>query len=198
MKNKLVYITKILTIVSIISIILISFLGCNGTPRLSTYEGSAHWALEKAQPEINSFDPNAEIYWIMGAGVWKDGRLPLNTGSWSFTCWSSSRQEICDVVVNYSGNTSTSTRTRTNPPSTGSGQPIPTDWHNSTIIFDAIPLKEKTDNYANLLTYNLYDYGDVNNIASGKAVWAINFTGGKNPLVMDDDHSVIFIGTELK
>jgi len=90
--------SKIVSILVLTSIFIMIFLvlGCNGvTPRPSAYEGSAHWAFEKAQPEINNFDLNAELYWVMGAAVWKDGCLPANTGSWSFTCWSSSRQEIC-------------------------------------------------------------------------------------------------------
>ena len=178
--------SKIVSILVLTSIFIMIFLvlGCNGvTPRPSAYEGSAHWAFEKAQPEINNFDLNAELYWVMGAAVWKDGCLPANTGSWSFTCWSSSRQEICDVVVNCSGNTSTSTRTSINPPSTGSGQPIPAGWVNSTVVFDAIPPSEQIDDYANLVAFNLHDYGE-NTIAAGQAVWAINFTSSNNQLVM--------------
>lgn len=146
----------------------------------TVFDGSAYWALQKAQPEITNFAADAEIYNILGTMIWKDGRLPSNTGEWSFVSWSQTRKQTCQVTVNYQGTTSKSIQNQSSPPNTGSGFPIPVGWKNSIEIFSIITSKEIiNDNYANLVVFNLANYTQSPN----NAVWAVNFSQGINPLV---------------
>lgn len=175
----------------LIFFIAMGFKGCeNPVVRPGpAYEGSAKWALDIAQPEITSFAGDAVLYQILGAMVWKDGRLPSNTGSWSFVCWSNSLDKILQVTVNHQGTNSTSVRDSPDPPSTGSGGPLPNGWVNSLAIFAAIPAVEVTENFAQLLVVNTTSYPQAPNTA----LWAINFAGGRNPLVKWDGQ---YIGTQ--
>lgn len=179
----------------VILFVLIFLIGCQGCkePKVrlgADFDGSVKWALQKAQPEINNFASDAQIYSILGAMIWKDGRLPANTGTWSFVSWSPSLKKICQVTVSYQGNTSNSIRDGVNPPNTGSGTPLPAGWVNSTVIFSAIPMQEITKNYAQLVVFNTTSYPQAPNIA----VWGINYAGGKNPLVRWDGY---YIGTQF-
>jgi len=175
-------------------LLILGVQGCNcEAPVFRTgtdFDGSAKWALQKAQPTINNFASDAQLYSILGAVVWKDGRLPANTGSWSFVTWSASLKKKFQITVDSQGSISTSTTDSPNPPPTGSGSPIPAGWVNSTVVFDAIPSQEITDNTATLLVFNVTNYPQ----ATDTAIWGINFTGGKNPLVKWDGQ---YIGTQF-
>lgn len=174
-------------------LLFMSVQGCNDVPEVrpgANIDGSVKWALQKAQPVISNFASDAQIYSILGAMIWKDGRLPANTGSWSFVSWSPSLNKTCQVTVNYQGNTSKSIRDSENPPNTGSGNTLPAGWVNSTAIFASIPGQEITKNFAQLVVFNTTSYPQ----APHAAVWGINFAGGKNPLVRWDGH---YIGTQF-
>ena len=154
-----------------------------------SFDGSVQWALQIAQPEINNFSSDAQIYSILGATIWKDGRLPANTGTWSFISWSASLQKICQVTVDDEGNTRKTIRDSENPPNTGSGSTLPAGWVNSPTIFSAIPTQEITRSFAQLVAFNYTSYLQAPN----EAVWGINFAGGRNPLVRWNGE---YIGTQ--
>ncbi|MDH4223052.1 MAG: hypothetical protein OEV55_05865 [candidate division Zixibacteria bacterium] len=149
---------------------------------LPAFEGSAKWALNIAQPLIASFASDAQLYNILGAVIYKDGRLPSNTGDWSFVVWSASQQKQFQVTVKFDGTASTSTRSVTTPPSP-SRQPIPNGWINSTEIFAALaPHLVSGVTHAQLVTLNLVNYPQAPN----QAVWGISFNQGPNQLIMWD------------
>ena len=153
------------------------------TPRTgSSFNGSAKWALNIAQPLINGFAPDAQVYSILGANIYKDGRLPPDTGDWSFVAWSPSRNQEFQVTVLYNGSTNSSTRSRTSAPGV-TGLPIPAGWVNSTVIFNATaPHRNSGAQYANLVVFNFTNFPT----APGQAVWGINFNVGPNLLVRWD------------
>jgi hypothetical protein len=155
----------------------------------SSFDGSAKWALQIAQPVISDFAVDAQIYQVLGALVWKDGRLPANTGTWSYVSWSASLKKTCQVTVDCQGNSRTSIRDSQNPPNTGSSTTLPVGWVNSTSVFSAVPGQEITKSYAQLVVFNTTSYPQAPNTA----VWAMNFAGGRNPLVRWDGH---YIGTQ--
>ena len=179
-------------ICSVALLLLVS--GCDCPPPEqrpgSSYDGSVHWALDAAQPVIHSFASDAEIYQVLGAVVWNDGRLPANSGSWSFVSWSPSRREICQVTVNWLGNARERVRESVDPPRTGSGGPIPSAWVNSTAVFSGIPSNEVTASFAQLVVFNLNNHDEAPNAA----VWGINFAGGNNPLVRWDG---VYVGNQF-
>ncbi len=87
-------------------------------PRSGSFtDGSARSSLSIAQPLITAFAADAQLYQVLGADVGRDGRLPANTGTWSFVTWSLSQQKTFQVTVKYDGTTSTSTRSEPSPPS---------------------------------------------------------------------------------
>ena len=148
----------------------------------SVFEGSAKWALNIAQPLITAFAADAKLYSVLGAMIYKDGRLPANTGDWSFVAWSVSQQKEFQVTVKYDGTTSTATRTKASPPSPN-GQPIPNGWLNSTDIFAVTaPHLSGGVTHAQLVVFNFVSYPQ----ASNQAVWGINFNEGPNQLVKWD------------
>lgn len=148
----------------------------------SDFEGSAHWALALAQPHITSFAADARLYTVLGSTIYRDGRLPLDTGTWSFVAWSPSRQEVLQVNVQHDGSTSTTTRSQASAPS-HNGQPIPATWANSTVVFAAVAphLATGTTN-AVLAVLNTTSYSQAPN----DIVWGINFNTGPNQLVRVD------------
>lgn len=146
------------------------------------FDGSAKWALNIAQPSITSFAADAQLYNILGTMIYKDGRLPSNTGTWSFVVWSANQQKELQVSVNYDGTISTSTRSLSSPVSPN-GQPIPSGWVNSTDIFAALaPHLSSGVTHAKLIAFNLVSYPQAPN----QAVWGINFNQGPNQLVKWD------------
>ena len=154
------------------------------------FEGSVKWALQKIQPEINNFANDAQIYTIFGAMIWKDGRLPSNTGDWSFVSWSPSLKKTFQVTIDYKESITKSIEDAINPPNTGSGTPLPAGWLNSTEIFSSIPPQAITKNYAQLVVFNFTEYSQAPNTA----VWVMNFAGSKNPMVRWDGY---YIGTQF-
>lgn len=192
MKNKVIKITEKTVVAFFVFLIIMSFLSCkNPIVRPGdNFNGSVKWALQIAQPEISSFSSDAQIYSILGALIWKDGRLPDNTGTWSFVSWSFTLQQTYQVTIDHQGNVTESIRDNVNPPNTGSGGTLPAGWVNSTAIFASIPIQEITKNYAQLVVFNTTSYSEEPNTA----VWGINFAGGKNPLVRWDG---VYIGTQL-
>jgi hypothetical protein len=175
-----------------IMLILLGLQGCvEPVQRLGqTFEGSVKWALQIAQPEITNFASDAQIYSILGAMIWKDGRLPSNTGDWSFVTWSPSLKKKFQVTIDFKGNITKRTEDFENPPNTGSRTHLPVGWVNSPDIFSSIPSQVITKAYAQLVVFNFTEYSQAPNTD----VWAINFAGGKNPLVKWDGH---YIGTQF-
>ncbi len=179
----------ILLIVAVAILMLVQ--GCKD-PKVrpgASFDGSVHWALQIAQPEITAFAADAQIYQVLAAMVWKDGRLPENTGSWSFVSWSPGLKKICQVTVSYDGGARKSIRESVDPPNSGSGGVIPAGWVNSTTAFAAIPSGEIAESFAQLVAFNFTSYPQSPNTA----LWAINFAGGNNPLVRWDGH---YVGTQ--
>jgi hypothetical protein len=160
------------------------------TPRGGpAFDGSAKWAQNIAQPQINSFAGDAQLYQVLGSLIMKDGRLPTNQGNWSLVTWSPSQQKVFQVTVSFNGTTSTSTRAESSPP-TASGQPLPASWANSTNVFAAAgPHLDAGVSQATLAVLNVASYPQAPN----QAVWGINFNTGPNQLVKWDG---TYIGTQ--
>jgi hypothetical protein len=147
------------------------------------------WARDIAQPLITAFSADAALYSILGAQVFEDGRLPANTGNWSFVTWSPSLLKEFQVTVSYDGSTSTTTRDQATPPSPN-GQPVPVGWVNSPDIFQAtVPHRPATVTHAPLVVFNFTDFPQV----PGEAVWGINYNKPPNQLVKWDG---TYIGTQ--
>lgn len=167
--------------------------GCNNEDPVvrpgSGFDGSVKWALQLAQLEIDNFAADADLYTILGALVWMDGRLPANSGTWSFVTWSQSLKQQLQVTVRYDGNVTRSVTDKESPPSTGSGGPLPAGWVNSTDIFSAIPSQEIARSFAQLVVFNITSYPQAPNTA----LWVMNFAGGNNPIVRWDG---VYIGTQ--
>jgi hypothetical protein len=158
------------------------------TPRPAGSDGSARWAFGIAQPVIAAFAGDAEVRTILGTTVSVDGRLPANTGSWSFVAWSPTRSTI-QVTVNANGTTSSSQRTDL-APGPGIQHPLPAGWADSIPVFSATNGKrDAAARVANLVVLNLASYSQ----APGRAVWGINFDAGPNQLVAADG---TYIGPE--
>jgi hypothetical protein len=156
---------------------LLALVGCNVDPQQrpgDVFDGSAQWALDIARPLIDGFASDAELYTILGAVVFRDGRLPANTGTWSFVAWSPSRQEEFQVTVKHDGTTTTSTREQDNGPSSD-GQPVPDNWVNSPAIFDATAPHRGPDVVtATLVVFNISTH-------TTPRVWGINYDSGPDP-----------------
>jgi hypothetical protein len=150
----------------------------------NAFDGSVHWARDIAQPLISGFAADAQIYSVMGAQVYRDGRLPTNAGSWGIVAWSPSRQVEFQVNVRFDGTTTTSTRTQTTPPG-ANGQPLPPGWVNSTAVFDATAShRDPSATLATLAMFNITTYSGPH--------WGLNFNAGTQP-----NHYVNFDGTYL-
>ena len=150
------------------------------------FDGSAYWAWQIAEPQTTAFAPDAHLYEVLGAVVYHDGRLPGNTGTWSFVTWSASRQQVFQVTVDHAGVTTTSTRSQATAPGSG-GQPVPAGWVNSPVIFQAAePHRPGSAVTAQLAVFNLGTW------ATG-GQWGINYPGGPNVIVRWDG---TFVGTQ--
>jgi len=156
----------------------------------ASFDGSVKWALQIAQPDINTFAGDAQLYSILGAMIWKDGRLPANTGTWSFITWSAGLKKKYQVTVDYQGKITRSATDQEGPPKTPSGTTLPAGWVNSTNIFASIPAQQITSNCATLVVFNFTNFDQAPNTA----VWGVNFNGSKNPLVRWDGR---YIGTQF-
>jgi hypothetical protein len=152
-------------------------------------QGSARWAYAIAQPSIAASAPDAELYTILGAFVWRDGRLPSNTGDWSFVAWSPSLKQTLQVTVKFDGTFFTTTRNEATPPSQN-GQPLPAGWLDSPDIF-AVVASHLTCGvtHAQLAVLNVASYPQAPN----QPVWGINFNVGQNQLVKWDG---TYVGTQ--
>jgi hypothetical protein len=149
-------------------------------------DGSAHWAWAIAEPMVAPFAADAELYEILAVNVFHDGRLPTNTGSWGFVTWSPSRQEVFQVNVNYTGSASTETRTRPDAPGSN-GQPVPSGWVNSTVVFQAAePHRPGGTDTAQLVVFNASTW-------TTPGQWGINYAGSTNVIVQWDG---TLIGTQ--
>lgn len=153
--------------------------GCpKPTPRPSGTDGSARWAFAIAQPKIAAFAADAEVRQILGATVNLDGRLPSNTGSWSFVAWSPTHSTI-QVTVSADGTTSTTQRTDA-APGPGIQRPLPGNWADSLQVFAATNGRRNASaSIANLVVLNVASYPQAPNAA----VWGINFDASPNQLV---------------
>jgi hypothetical protein len=181
--------TKII-IISIIVISTMLLTSCKDPlPRPgNSFDGSARWAYNLANPEIQNFSGDAILYVIMGAVVYKDGRLPSNTGTWSFIAYSQSRGEEIQVTVNWKGEISKDIHARTEPP--GRGEPLPSNWINSNNIFQiAYQHVNDSPDAVTYLTVNWTEYPQ----APGKALWALAYfnPGGTHLVTIDGQ----YIGT---
>jgi hypothetical protein len=90
-------------------------------------------------PSIQAFDPMAKVYRISGNQVFSDGRLPSNTGTWSFSVWSPCRVEEWWAMVRSDRTVAFPSQegTAVEPPSQ-SGNPLPTAWADSTTAFKGL------------------------------------------------------------
>src|SRR5712692_2228286 len=145
-------------------------------------DGSAKWGLKIAQPLITNFAADAKLYEIFGADIGLDGRLPANTGDWSFVAWSPSQHVSFQVTVKFDGSTSTTTHSDPSPPSLN-GQPIPAAWADSLDVFGVVaPYLACGAGRAQLAVLNVASYAEAPN----QSAWAINFDAGQNQLVKWD------------
>ncbi len=152
-------------------------------------EGSARWAFAIAEPQITAFAPDVELREILGAAVALDGRLPSNTGDWSFVAYSASKAKVLQVTVSFDGAPSTTERAES-PPGPGIVRPLPAGWANSTTVFQATNGKrDPAASVGQLVVLNIASYSGAPN----QAVWAINFNAGANQLVRFDGS---YIGPE--
>lgn len=153
---------------------LLTYATCNEAPIKrpgAAFEGSAFWARDIAQPAITSFAADAQLYSVLGAIIYNDGRLPSNKGDWSFVAWSASLQKQKQVTVNFDGTITESIRDATSGAPSGK-PPLPAGWVNSTTIFGAIaPHVNFTT--ATLVTFNFSE-------SSVPGVWAINTPSGNH------------------
>lgn len=150
-------------------------------PRPPGTDGSARWAFAIARPEIAAFAADAELRTIAGFTVSLDGRLPANTGSWSYVAWSPSKSTI-QVTVRFDGTTSSSQRTEA-PPGPGVQRPLPTNWADSIQVFGAtVGKRAPAARIANLVVLNVASYAQAPN----RAVWGISFDVPPNQLVTFD------------
>jgi hypothetical protein len=146
------------------------------------YDGSAYWAWALAQPLVTSFAADAKLYRILGSTIMPDGRLPSNTGAWSFVVWSASHQQEFQVTVSADGHTSTST-TQSSGQTINGGLPVPVGWANSLIVFQAAaPHLAAGVTHSQLAVLNMASYPQ----APGQVVWGINYNVGSNQLVRWD------------
>lgn len=154
------------------SALLVGFSCPTPLPRTGPlFDGSAFWAWQLAQPRVAAFSSDAALYTVLGARVWHDGRLPSNTGDWSFVTWSPSLLKEFQVTVNYDGTVTTDTRDRPNAPG-AAGQPVPAGWVNSTIVFQAAdPGRHGGDDAATLVVFNI-------STAPSPGIWGINYPSG--------------------
>jgi hypothetical protein len=153
--------------------------GCpRPTPRPAGNDGTARWAFGIAQPLITAFAADAQVRTILGASVHIDGRLPANTGSWSFVAWSPTRSTF-QVTVSANGTTSTTQRNDA-APGPGIQRPLPLNWADSSAVFAATNGKRNAAaSIANLVVLNVASYPEAPN----QAVWGINFDAPPNQLV---------------
>ncbi|MGH9497680.1 MAG: hypothetical protein ACRD3L_00910 [Terriglobales bacterium] len=163
---------------------LTTFTGCeNPQPRPGLpFEGSARWAWNVAQPMVAAFSTDAQLYDILGASVFPDGRLPANVGDWSFVTWSASQHQRFQVTVNFDGSATSSTTNAAKAPGVA-GTPVPANWVNSTVIFQTtVGHRARGVTITNLAMLNGASYPT----APGANVWAINFDTPPNQLVRWD------------
>jgi len=140
----------------------ISFLSCNGHEAEqrpgSSWDGSAKWAAQLADPAIREIAADAKLYTILGLRIYKDGRLPKNLGDWSITAWSESQEKEISVSIDHEGNLATRIKNSTSPPV--NRDPLPDDWItnnswcNSTDAFEAIPSFPSDLNEASEVSFN--------------------------------------------
>jgi hypothetical protein len=148
------------------------------TPRPAGSDGTSRWAFGIAQPVIAAFAADAQVRTILGNTVGLDGRLPSNTGAWSFVAWSPTRSTI-QVTVNANGTTSSSQRTDA-APGPGIQVPLTAAWADSPQVLAATSGKRAAGaTVANLIVLNVASYASAPNTA----VWGINFDAGPNQLV---------------
>jgi hypothetical protein len=144
-------------------------------------DGSARWAFAIARPEIAAFAADAELRTIYGFTVNLDGRLPANTGSWSFVAWSPTRSTI-QVIVKADGTASSSQRTDA-APGPGIQRPLPVNWADSIQVFAVTNgRRDPAARLANLVVLNVASYSQAPN----RAVWGISFDVPPNQLVTFD------------
>lgn len=135
------------------------------------FDGSAYWAWQLAQPKVAAFGSDAVLYSVLGAQVWHDGRLPSNTGDWSFVTWSRSLRKEFQVTVLFDGTLTTSTRDRPGAPGVA-GQPVPSGWVNSPQVFQAAEQgRHSGDDVATVVVFNW-------STASSPGLWGISYPSG--------------------
>jgi len=148
------------------------------TPRPPGTDGSARWAFAIAQPVIAGIAGDAQLRSIIGASVSLDGRLPANTGNWSFVAWSPTHSTI-QVTVSANGTSSTSQRNDA-APGPGIEVPLAANWADSIQVFAATNgHRDAGASSATLVVLNMASYSQ----APGKAVWGIAFNAGANQLI---------------
>jgi len=160
--------------------VVIGALGCNKpVPRPAGTDGTSRWAYGIAQP---SFGGDYELRQILGGMVFLDGRLPANTGSWSFVAWSPSQQKTRQVTIAANASVSVSDRNAA-PPGPGIAGTLPSTWADSPQILGATDgRRDSNATIAKLMALNVTRF----NGTQSQAAWGINFDAGNNQLVSVD------------
>lgn len=141
--------------------------------------GGARWAYDRARPTMAA---DAQLYALLGASIELDGRLPSNTGSWTFITWSATTHEARYITVDAGGTASAEMRTAASGPS-ASGQPLPDAWADSQDVFAAVrPYLPCEATTAPAAMFNVGTFPE----AMGQVAWAINYDAGANQLVKWD------------
>jgi hypothetical protein len=150
--------------------------------------GGARWAYDRARPAMAT---DAQLYAILGASIEPDGRLPANTGSWTFVTWSATTHEARSITVVAAGDASAETRTSATGPS-ASREPLPDAWADSQDVFAAVqPHLPCNVTTAPAAALNVMTYPE----AMGQVAWAINYDVGANQLVKWDGTYLGALGT---
>jgi hypothetical protein len=153
------------------------------TPRGAGTDGSARWAWNIAKPQVTG---DFELRQILGAKVELDGRLPSNTGDWSFVTYSPSTQKVLQLTVAADSSVTNSTRAEA-APGPGIVRPLPDGWADSIAVFHATDGKRDAGAHlANLAVLNVASYAN----AANQAAWGINFDAGVNQIVSVDGNYV--------
>jgi hypothetical protein len=178
----------------IVVVILVTATGCGSVSPPAPHPGApdwgtARWGYAVAQPAIAGFASDAALYEILGTQIYRDGRLPANTGDWSFVAWSPSLKQIFQVTVKFDGTSSTTTRSANAPPSQNS-QALAANWADSTTVFAAVaPSLTCGVTHAELAVLNVASYAEAPN----QPAWGLHFDVGQNQLVRWDG---VYIGSQ--
>lgn len=157
----------------VIGVVVLGIMGCQPQPdpqprdaSLGDYSGSARWAFELAGPYISEqFPSDAVLYYVSGLFVGLDGRLALDRGSWEFKFLSPSLSKEKSITISHDGEISMSAFSNEEDV-TRNRPPIPSNWLNSTEIYEAACHSCVSTNFG-IAALNLADPSWAN----GQSIW---------------------------